>query len=161
MSAILAEHVDYRYVQTIQAPPAVMFPLLCPEREKEWIPDWDARMIHSHSGVAEQGAVFATPHVNGETFWYTVAHEPPRHVRFVRFQPDGVVVDITIDVSASGDNVSAVAVRYRFTATTAQGAEAVRLFTPARWQEMMLRWQSLMNDWLVQNGLTSGRPKNS
>ena len=150
MSAILAEHADYHYVQTIQAPPVVMFPLLCPEREKEWLPDWDARMIHSRSGVAEAGAVFATPHGNGETLWYTVAHESPRHVRFVRFQPDGVVVDIGIDVSANGEQASTVAIRYRFTATTEAGAEVVRQFTPARWQEMMLRWQSLMNAWLAQ-----------
>ena len=150
MPTILAEHVDYSYVQIINAPPAVMFPLLCPEREKEWIPGWDARMIHSHSGVAEPAAVFVTPHANGETIWYTVAHEPPHHVRFVRFQPDGVVVDIDITVHAEGDDRSSVVIRYRFTATNENGVTVVRNFTPAAWQEMMQRWQNLMNTWLAQ-----------
>lgn len=150
MAMILAEHADYSYQQRIDASPAVMFPLLCPEREKDWLPGWDARMIHSHSGLAETAAVFATPHPNGETIWYTVAHEPPRQVRFVRFQPDGVVVDIEINVSALGKEQSSVAIRYRFTATNEAGAAAVRNFTPAVWQEMMQRWQSLMNDWLAQ-----------
>ena len=150
MPTILAEQADYSYVQTIQAPPAEMFPLLCPEREKDWIPGWDARMIHSHSGVAEPAAVFATAHANGETIWYTVAHEPPRHVRFVRFQPDGVVVDIAITVSPLGEEQSSVAIRYRFTAINDNGVQVVRNFSPAAWQEMMQRWQALMNDWFAQ-----------
>lgn len=146
----LAEHVDYAYVQIINAPPAVMFPLLCPEREKEWLPDWQARMIHSHSGVVESGAVFATPYGPSETLWYTVAHEPNRHVRFVRFQPDGVVVDIDIHVEPKNADQSQVNIRYRFTASSATGAETVRKFTPAAWQEMMQQWQDLMNAWLAQ-----------
>lgn len=149
-AAILAEHVDYAYVHTFAAPPAQIFPLLCPVRESEWIPGWQARMIHSHSGLAEPGAVFATAHQQGETTWYIVAHEPPRHVRFVRFQPDGVVVDIVIDVEADGSSATRMAVRYRFTATTAAGAESVRQFTPTAWKEMMRQWQQLMNDWLAR-----------
>jgi hypothetical protein len=145
---ILAEQIERRFVQQIHAPPADVFPLLCPEREKEWIPGWQARMIHSRSGLAEAGAVFATPHASGETLWYTVAHLPDRELRFVRVQPDGVLVDIAIALEPAGEG-SRVEVRYRHTAIAPEGIAAVQAFTEAVWQEMMQRWQSLMNQWFA------------
>ena len=36
--------------QVLNAPPATVFPLLCPVREAEWVPGWTVRMIHSASG---------------------------------------------------------------------------------------------------------------
>lgn len=147
---VIAEHVDHRYVQTIHAPPVEVFPLLCPVREKEWMPDWEARLIHSRSGLAEPGAVFASPRGQHETLWYMVAHEPDRHVRFVRFQPEGVIVDIGIDLAPDGPSGSKVAVRYRFTATSEEGSATVRGFTDQAWQAMMEEWQGLMNRWFAQ-----------
>lgn len=147
---VIAEHVDHHYIQTIHAPPHDVFPLLCPVREKEWMPDWEARMIHSRSGLAEAGAVFASPRGTGETVWYTAAHEPDRHVRFVRFHPEGVVVDISIDVAPDGPDDSKVAVRYRFTATSDAGTATVRGFTAEAWLAMMETWEGLMNQWFAQ-----------
>ena len=49
-----------QYRQTLHAAPSRVFPLLCPEREKEWLPGWHARMIHSASGVAAPRAVIAS-----------------------------------------------------------------------------------------------------
>lgn len=93
-AAIEAEHCSHEYTQSIDAPPDAVFPLLCPMREQEWIPGWRARMIHSRSGVAEDGALFATPGPQGETLWLVTGYEPPRRVQFVRYQPEGVVVRI-------------------------------------------------------------------
>ncbi len=63
--------------------PEEVFPLLCPELEKAWLPGWDYRMIHSASGVAERGAVFETPHALGTTRGWSPTHEPaaPRGLR--------------------------------------------------------------------------------
>jgi hypothetical protein len=144
-----AAHADRRFVQHIAAPPAAVFPLLCPEREKEWIPGWEARTIHSRSGLSEDGALFATPHAGGETLWYTVTHRPDQEVRFVRLQPDGVLVDIQITLAPEGEQHSLVHVRYRHTATRTEGRAAVEAFTDTAWQEMMRRWQGLMNQWFA------------
>jgi hypothetical protein len=35
-----------------------VFPLLCPKREEEWIPDWECETIWSNSGYNEEGAIF-------------------------------------------------------------------------------------------------------
>jgi hypothetical protein len=47
-----ARRVSCEYTQTNDASPEIVFPLLCPVREAEWVPDWKYRMIYSQSGVA-------------------------------------------------------------------------------------------------------------
>ena len=50
------------YTQRIEAPPDSVFPLLCPVREAEWLAGWSEvlEMVHSDSGLAEDGCVFMT-----------------------------------------------------------------------------------------------------
>ena len=48
------------YRQTIDASPEIVFPLLCPVREAEWLDGWEFTMIYSVSGSMEKGAVFST-----------------------------------------------------------------------------------------------------
>ncbi len=43
---------SFEYASHVSAPPATVFPLLCPTLEYLWLDDWDAKMIHSESGVA-------------------------------------------------------------------------------------------------------------
>jgi len=138
------------YRQTLHAAPQRVFPLLCPEREREWLPGWDARMIHSSSGFAEPGAIFASRDGDGsETVWFTVAHEPPRHVHFVRWHPAGVVVDIDIELSSPEPDRTWLDVRYTYTATVAEGARRIAAMTPAQWQTQMTHWETHLDAWLA------------
>ena len=136
------------YVQSNHAAPETVFPLLCPVREKEWLPGWEARIVHSICGLAEAGAVFATPHAQGETVWVITRHEAPRRVGFVRWQPDGVVAEIDIVLEPDGDARSKVHIRYVFTAV--RGAGVLQAITPAFWQGMMQTWESRMNEFLAR-----------
>lgn len=72
--------------QHVDAPPNLVFPLLCPVREYDWIPGWDCQLIYSASGVAEAGCVFQTDRSSdgGLDTWVISRHEPPGHVAFVR-----------------------------------------------------------------------------
>lgn len=70
------------FVQSMHPTSAQVFPRLWPEREMDWLPAQDARMLHSDTGVAEFGAVFASPHVAGGTHWVVTEHDPPRRVAF-------------------------------------------------------------------------------
>jgi len=144
----LAEHCDHCFTQQIEASPERVFPLLCPMREHEWIPEWRARSVHSRSGVAEAGAVFATPAEGGEVLWVVSAYAPPRRIQFARFAADGLVTLIDIEVAASSAQRSRVDVRYRLTAASDRASATVRAFTPEHWQRMMQRWQDLMNAFL-------------
>jgi hypothetical protein len=59
-AAFKAERVVKKYTMNLSAEPAVVFPLLCPVREYEWIEPWSCDMVFSASGVAENNAVFMT-----------------------------------------------------------------------------------------------------
>lgn len=149
VSARLTRH----YRQNIVAPPARVFELLCPEREKEWLRGWDYRMIHSLSGLAEPGAVFATPGGSGpgpsDVIWVTTDHVAPARVRFVRFHPGEMVVEVDLRVAAAGDDCSTVDVSYTFTPISDAGTRRVATMEEAAWNTQMQTWENAMNDWFA------------
>jgi hypothetical protein len=70
----------------LPASPQKVFPLLCPVREYDWIPQWRCELIYSHSGYAELGCVFRTDfkdHFGAET-WVVCAYAKDRHICFVK-----------------------------------------------------------------------------
>jgi hypothetical protein len=135
--------------QTLHAAPERVFPLLCPVREQQWLPGFRARMIHSVSGVAEPGAVFATPQDTApEVIWTTVEHARPRRVRFVRWHPGEMVVDLELDLSA-GTGLTWLDVRYTYTAISPAGDARVQAMTEPQWIEQMTHWETTLNAWLA------------
>lgn len=74
----------FEYETELEAPPERVFPLLCPVREREWIPGWRARVVYSQSGYAEDNALFRT-HVDMGELWVTT-----------RFEPDSFRVEYTV-----------------------------------------------------------------
>jgi hypothetical protein len=101
----------------VAAPPATVFPLLCPVREHDWVDGWAATVVHSVSGLAETGCVFTT----GDLVWVVHAHVPPRHVGFTIVAADRFAELLTIDVTAT-DGGCALHWRRAITALTAAGA---------------------------------------
>ena len=138
------------FVQDILAPPEAVFPLLCPEREKEWLPGWDARMIHSASGFAERGAVFETSHANRHTLWLVAEYDPPRRIAFARWQPDGLVVHIEIVLARKHEGGTAVGICYTFTAVNEAGTNALAALGEDAWLQNMNTWQTNMNAWFAR-----------
>jgi hypothetical protein len=80
-NAVLGTRLTREYRQTLEASHEQVFPLLCPEREKQWLPRWEARWIHCASGVAEPRVVFATQHdAQPEVIWVVAEHRPAHRV---------------------------------------------------------------------------------
>jgi hypothetical protein len=135
--------------QTLLATHEDVFPLLCPVREREWLPDWDARMIHSTSGLAEPGAVFSTRHGDAETVWVIVEHRPSYRVRFTRWHPGEMVVDCELDLSSPQANTTWLDIRYTYTATAPAGRARIEGMTQQQWLEQMKHWESHLNAFLA------------
>ena len=138
------------FVQDIHAPPEMVFPLLCPVREKEWLPGWDARMIHSASGLAERGAVFETVHAAGRTLWLVTEYDSPRRIAVARWQPDGLVVHIELALARKHAGGTAVGVCYTYTAASETGADVLAAMGENAWLESMSGWETNMNAWLAR-----------
>ncbi|MGE0464199.1 MAG: hypothetical protein AB7Q16_22755 [Vicinamibacterales bacterium] len=149
-----------RYRQTIDAVPAVVFPLLCPERETEWLDGWRYRMVHSASGLAEDGAVFTTPQAGEpDTVWIVVRHDAAaRAVAFARVTPGLTASVLTIAVSPHGPAQSHVDVAYTYTALTPAGEQWIAAWTDEAFLAMMTFWERSMNHFLKTGArLPAGR----
>ena len=70
----------------LEAAPEVVFPLLCPVLEYDWIEPWRCRVIYSQSGFAEPDCIFQTdfPKDGPTETWVVCRYEPPRLIEFVR-----------------------------------------------------------------------------
>jgi hypothetical protein len=141
------------YTQHIDAPPDRVFPLLCPVRESEWLAGWRdiVEMIHSDSGVAEEGCVFRTKHGDGpETIWIITRHDPAAGVvEFARVTTGLVATRLTAEVAAAPKNASSVRVTYTFTPISAEGDAFVRAHHSEDAFRRDLRfWEDSMNHWL-------------
>lgn len=82
----MRKRVVVEYEQYLDAKCEKVFPLLCPVREYEWIPQWRCDMIYSDSGAAELGCVFTTDYgadVGRET-WVVFCYRPAEKTGFVR-----------------------------------------------------------------------------
>lgn len=141
------------YRQQIQAPPEVVFPLLCPVREGEWLEGWaeHCELIWSASGVAEPGCVFrTTDEGRPETVWIITDHDPDRGViSFARVTPGLAASTLHIEVDGSADGTSAVSIRYVVVpisregeAYTAERYERTDLLASVVW------WERSMNHYL-------------
>ena len=109
MSASASLRLSHTHVMRLPSPPETVFPLLCPIREAEWLDGWEARMVHSVSGLAEPGCVFTTPGLaGGEWVWVISRHDPAEAVQFVVLAPGShvTVLDIRLEAEAGGTRAS-------------------------------------------------------
>ncbi len=115
----------------LPAGPQRVFPLLCPVRETEWIPTWEARIVFTESGCAEAGCVFTTPSEHGgETVWTVSRYEPGAGIiEFVVVVPEVWVMKLDIALHAEGEGTRAEW-RRTFTALSEAGARALAAMTP-------------------------------
>lgn len=153
MRKVDSGRVVRRYTQVIEAAPEVVFPLLCPVREGEWLEGWAERceVVHSDSGVAEEGCVFRTRAKDGrETVWTVTRHDPgTRVIEFHRVTPGLLATRLALGVDGRPDGRSAVSIAYTLTPLGAEGRRAIE----AEWDERsfardMAWWEQSMNHWL-------------
>ena len=151
MEPVNAARVTRSYTQHLDFPPERVFPLLCPVREREWVDGWEARVVHSKSGVAEEGCVFTTSRPGeADTVWTITHHdERARHVEFVMVTPDSRVGELRIDVRPDGDSRSLCDVTYTFTALTPHGDRYVEEFTEEAYLHRMRHWEAAVNHYLA------------
>jgi hypothetical protein len=86
----------------LRAKPEVIFPLLCPVREYEWIDGWTSNLVYSKSGVAEQDCVFTTSYLGEPMTWTCCRYEPPRRIEYVAVAQDLMLMHLTIQLEPAG-----------------------------------------------------------
>jgi hypothetical protein len=145
-----AKRVSRSYCQTINANPNIVFPLLCPVREAEWLDEWSYNLIYSESGVAEEGCVFSTAY-KGEkdTIWIITEHNKEKKlVEFTRVTPESRASILSISVKTEKKNTSNVYIKYTYTAICEEGNKFIDEFTEDAFLAAVKFWEKSMNYFL-------------
>ena len=149
MSAFRGTRITNSGTMEIAAPPEKVFPLLCPEREKEWLDGWDYEMIHSQSGLAEPGCAFTTDlPPEGRAYWLMTRHEPPYIGEYVRFIPDLLFVALSFRLAA-GKGGTVMDVTYAYTGLTPAGNDHVARMADSESARVMRRLESALNHFVA------------
>jgi hypothetical protein len=116
---------------TIELPATVAAaaPMFGPVREREWEPGWAPTFVHPTQPAQTAGAVFTTSDAHGKGLWVLTDYDPSAgRIAYVVLQPDLVVAQLRIELSARGDDACAVTVTSRRTALSSAGNEVVDRF---------------------------------
>ena len=141
--------VTHSYTQHLVAPPAAVFPLLCPVREADWIDGWNPLLVLSQSGLAEPDCVFVTDSRPYDAVWFITRHEPESgFVEMIKITPDVTACKLTIRVRAAGSG-SEADVTYSHTSLGPQGDLFVTSFTAEFYVQFMREWEDRMNHFLT------------
>lgn len=88
---------------------AVIWPLLCPVKEYDWIEIWDCEVLHTKSGVNELGCVFKTsfPKEGPPEIWVTSRFDPYSRLEFIRTNADRAIrFEIALNEVEAGTQVT-------------------------------------------------------
>lgn len=123
MAEFKAKRYEKSFSLPVAASPGMVFPLLCPVREYEWIDGWGCRLVHSASGLMEEGCIFVTDLPGeGETVWVGSLHDPETfRVEFIRFTPGVKVLKMSLKVEEQSAGASLLHVKYTQTALSEEG----------------------------------------
>lgn len=140
-----------KHLMKIDACPEVVFPLLCPVREAEWIDGWSCEMIHSESGLAEAGCVFKTNREpENEAYWIMTRYNSPYEAEYVRFVTGKMFVALSFILSKT-EYGTAMETTYTFTGVTEAGNAFVDKVVP-QYIELALNHLEASLDHYVNTG---------
>jgi hypothetical protein len=148
--------IRHTYTQSLAAPPERVFPLLCPVRETEWVPDWAPECVVSTSGVMEKGCLFVTPDELADAVWIAVRHDPAAfYLELLKVVPNHLVCRYEIRLTPDPDDRTTATIHYSCTALSPAGEAFVDTLTPVWYENFMRRWETALNYYLA-NGRMIG-----
>ena len=148
------------YRTELSAPPERVFPLLCPVREYDWIPQWRCDLVYTKSGRAELGCVFRTDfkdHSGPET-WVVCTYEKNRQIGFVK---TGVHSTTRYNVSL-GQHQAGSMIRWEQEITSLDdlGDKVLDKVTENVYEEKMKHINELLEYYLVHGKTRNGHESN-
>ncbi|NSW85285.1 MAG: hypothetical protein HPY84_03085 [Syntrophobacteraceae bacterium] len=153
MKVVAPVRVERTYTQRLCARPDVVFPLLCPVRETEWVEGWDPLVVITATGKAELDCVFLTGQDDAESIWVITGYDPDRYrLVITRYTPGMTVARITISLTENADQSTDAAVTYMYTAVSEEGKEFVENYSEEYFVEFMKHWENALNRFLSEDG---------
>jgi hypothetical protein len=137
-----------------------LFPLLCPVREYEWIPDWRCTMMYSDSGVAERNAVFMTrSRFHRKVMWTTITYEPDHLIEYLLVMGSDAMVRLSISLEEGGGQGTKVTWRMLFTAVSPLAKLALHAdFSEEEFQALLRKREKELNTYFEKGAVFTPAP---
>ena len=146
------KRITREFETTISAPVDKVFPLLCPVREYDWIPQWQCEIIYTDSGVAELGCVFSTRLNDGldKEIWVVSHYEPGQQISFVRTGPN-TTIRFQVTLTPAG-NKTTIRWYQEITSLNSSGDQVLAESTKQDYHARMTALNKMLDHYL-QNGV--------
>ena len=134
----------------VAAPPAAVFPLLCPIREYDWLEHWRCELLRSRSGGAEDGCIFRTEFEGGgQMTWIVTCYEPDRRIEFTCFVPEWLIMRLRIVLEPSAHGGTLTEWTREYIATNREGVAWISSHDEDGYRERMARLQKSLAHYLL------------
>lgn len=118
-----------------------VFRLLCPVRENEWIPGWQeaCKVLHTDSGIAEEGCVFTTYYPDeGRAVWLCSDYDPAAYrIEYIKHIEGKAIAKWQMRVEPLGPRRCVLISRFEMTALSEVGKRHVLNFFADRHDELL------------------------
>ncbi len=145
---MIGKRINREYKTQLNAPPKEAFPLLCPVREYEWIPQWQCEIIYTETGVAELGCVFSTQFGDdyGKEIWVVSHYQPDVKIGFVRIgRVRATRYEVELEASKNG---STITWRQEITSLDDRGTPLLETFSDAKYRAIMKPLNKMLDHYL-------------
>jgi len=148
--AFVGKQRTFEYMQTNNASPETVFPLLCPVREADWVDGWQYELIHSKSGFAEQDCVFSTSY-NDQTnaVWQITQYNKEEfQLEFMKFIPNETINKINICLESLGENSTKSIISYQYTGLNEEQNKIIETSQESSFKRLMEYWEKAIKHYL-------------
>lgn len=113
-----------------------VFPLLCPERERDWLPGWDYEMVHSNSGIIELGCIFKNFMDGKKVTWVCTTHDKKDYkIYFIQYFDSVMVGELGLSLSVIDEKTTKMEITNIRTALNEVGNELLEGFSDKDFSE--------------------------
>lgn len=152
MKIIRPNRIKYTYLQTINALPAKVFPLLCPVREKEWVGGWNPLLVVSKCGFAEMDCSFITKKNIEKNYWVVTKYDRKNfEIEMIIVSPDITIGKLQIKLSKANSSKTKAKISYVYTSLSKKGDKFIKEFTRDKYKSFMKSWEDEINYFLLNH----------
>jgi hypothetical protein len=131
--------------------PQQVFPLLCPERELDWLPGWEYEMIYSQSGYNEEGCIFRTTKPYGvEIIWSSVNFDSQNYtIDFLNVASGLFVIKFGIQLVEMKEKGCEITFTQIYTGISEAGNRLIEDAVGGNFQKSMAQIEKTLNHYLA------------
>jgi hypothetical protein len=142
--------------QHLSSGPEKVFPLLCPQREYEWIETWKGQIIYSESGFAEPDCVFSTELPAGQReIWTVDKYVENKLIQFIRYTTSRVI-RYCITLTYNNDGTTSTLWEQTITALDEEGNTYIKSFSDDNYHHLIHSLEKMLNHYLMTGEMLRG-----